>query len=99
MIVQYKKNSGEHKEKDLDNVINKDIGAVNSTGSNVNVDKETSDMNKNTQNKFQCHICKKKCNNNNMMTKHFNSKHKNHLTCTLCGSKFSSAAAAAECCC
>jgi hypothetical protein len=99
MIVKYKKNSGEHKEKDLDKVVEEDIGAVNSTESNVNVEKEASDMNKNTRNKFLCHICKKKCNNNNMMTKHFNSKHKHHLTCTLCGSKFSSAAAAAECCC
>ena len=37
--------------------------------------------------------------NNNKMKQHFNSKHKDQITCSLCDSKFSSDAAAAECCC
>ena len=67
--------------------------------SNDNDDKEASDLIENTQKKFPCHLCKYKCKNNNMMKKHFNLKHKAHLTCTLCENKFSTAAAAAECCC
>ena len=42
---------------------------------------------KEIEKKVQCHICKYKCKINNMMKKHFNSKHKEHLICTLCDSK------------
>ena len=66
---------------------------------NDNEEKEASDLIENTQKKLSCHLCKYKCKNNNIMKKHFNSKHKDHLTCTLCDNKISSAAAAAECCC
>ena len=97
MIVKYRKNSYEHKEMDTYIIIEDDIGVVDSAESNGNVEKEASDLIENTQKKFQCHICKYKCKNNNMMKKHFNSKHKEHLTCTLCDSKFSYAAAAAKC--
>ena len=67
--------------------------------SNDNVEKEASDLVENTQLKLFCYICKYTSKNNNMMKKHLNSKHKDHLKCLLCDSKFSSAAAAAECCC
>ena len=63
--------------------------------SNDNDEKEASDLNENSQKKLSCHICKYKCKNNNLVKKHFNSKHKDHLKCTLCDNKFSSAAAAA----
>ena len=93
MIVKYKNDSCEPK----DTIIEDDIGVSDSTESNCNVGKEASDLIENTQEKFSCHLCKYKCKNNNMMKKHFNSKHKDHLICTLCDSKFSSAAGAAEC--
>ena len=95
-ITEYNTLNCEHEKKDkYTSIHTKETEKT----SNDNVEQEASDLIENTQSKFSCFLCRYKCKNNNMMTNHLNSKHKDHLKCSLCDSKFSSAAAAAECCC